>query len=176
MSISPQLFGRIADATGSWYHGNMKSIGMLLVILSVVSCGVGCAETRTYEVAVRNDTHQPVTIWLYKEGGPYEDGWKAPEDLAIESPSANEPIGGRIIGPGAIATAGPISGKFDSDASAVLRVYRGAHTFNELLAISRYSGDRINAHLLPGDNEFLITDRNFKLSLDPVAEIPSKGP
>jgi hypothetical protein len=153
----------------------MRSNAVLFVaILSGLAfSGLGCAETRTYEVAVRNDTHGPVTIWLYKDGGPYEDGWKSPEDLAIESPRANEPIGGRIIGPGSIATAGPISGHFDSDASAVLRVYRGSHTFNGLLAISRDSSDRINARLRPGDNQFVISDHNFKLSLEPVTDIAS---
>ena len=123
----------------------MKSTGVLITLLGCLSaCGLGCqAETRTYEVTVRNDTPEPVTIWLFKDGGPYEDGWKSPEDLAIESPKAGEPLGGRPIRPGAIASAGPISGHFDADSNAVLRVYRGAHSFNELLAIGSNSGDRV---------------------------------
>jgi hypothetical protein len=152
----------------------MKSIALSAILFGIITSALGCAaETRTYEVSVRNDTLTPVTIWLYKAGGPYEDGWKAPEDLAIESPKANEPIGGRIIGPGVVATAGPIQGHFDSDAAAMLRVYRGGHHFNELLAISADSGQRVDTKLKPGDNEFLITDRDVKLSLEPVDQIPA---
>jgi hypothetical protein len=114
-----------------------------------------------------------VTIWLFKAGGPYEDGWKSPEDLAIESPKSNEPIGGRIIGPHTLASAGPLLGQFNSDANAVLRVYRGAHSFNELLAIGSDGGDRVNAKLNKGNNRFIITDQDFKLSLDRVDEFPS---
>jgi hypothetical protein len=156
----------------------MKPIASLVLFFALISFGVGCdsSQTRTYEVSVRNDTHEPVTIWLLKEGGPYENGWKSPEDLAIESPKANEPIGGRVIRPGAIATAGPVNGRFNADSSAMLRVYRGAHSFNELLAISSNSGDRVNTRLRQGDNEFLITEHDFRLSLEPVAAIPSSQP
>jgi hypothetical protein len=154
----------------------MKSTALWLGLLCLVSSAIGCAETRYYSVAVKNQTHGPVTIWLYKEGGPYEDGWKSPEDLAIESPRANEPLGGRIIGPGTIATAGPLKGQFDSNSNAVLRVYRGSHTFNQLLAISQDSGDRISMHLKPGDNQFLISDENFKLSLVPTSGIADSAP
>jgi hypothetical protein len=154
----------------------MKSTAASLLLIALALGGLGCAQTRTYEVSVRNDTPEPVTIWLFKDGGPYEDGWKSPEDLAIESPKANEPIGGLIIRPGRIADAGPITGHFDSDATAVLRVYRGARRFDELLAMSGDSGDRINARLRPGENQFLITESNFKLSLEPVDQIPSTQP
>jgi hypothetical protein len=151
----------------------MKSVAAAPLLMSIIFCGLGCAQTRTYEVSVRNDTPGPVTLWLFKAGGPYENGWKSPEDLAIESPKANEPIGGRIIAPGAIASAGPVQGQFDSDSSAILRVYRGSHTFNQLLAIGASSGDRVEAPLHPGDNQFLVAEHHFKLSLDPVSEIPS---
>jgi len=155
----------------------MKSTGLMIASLIGLSfCGLGCAAERTYEVTVRNDTSGPVTIWLYKDGGPYEDGWKSPEDLAIESPKANEPIGGRVIAPNVVASAGPIKGQFDSDSNAVLRAYRGAHSFNELLAISGDSGDRIDTKLEPGNNSFLIKDRDSKLSFYRVNEIPSTQP
>jgi hypothetical protein len=128
----------------------------------------GCAETRTYQVSVRNETQQPVTLWLFKQGGPYEDGWKSPDDIAIDSPKDNEPIGGVVVPPGKIATAGPIKGQFNSDARAVLRVYRGAHPFNELLAIDRNSGDRKDAPLPQGASAFIIEDKDAKLSLEPM--------
>jgi hypothetical protein len=146
----------------------------LLVGLSV--CGLGCAGERTYEVTVRNDTPGPVLIWLYKDGGPSEDGWKSPEDLAIESPKANEPSGWRMIEPNVVVTAGPIKGQFDSDSNAVLRAYRGVHTFNQLLAINGQNGDRIDVKLSPGDNSFLIKDRDEKLAFYRVNEIPSTQP
>ena len=155
----------------------MKSTGLMIALLVGLSaCGVGCSDTRTYEVTVRNDTPEPVTIWLYKDGGPSEDGWQSPEDLAIESPKANEPIGGRVIGPNVVATAGPIKGTFDSDANAVLRAYRGAHSFNALLAISGDSGDRIDTKLEPGENSFLIKDRDQRLAFYRVQEIPRTQP
>jgi hypothetical protein len=150
---------------------------MLAVFACLVVCAIGCgAETRTYEVSVRNVTSGPVTIWLYKDGGPDEEGWKSPEDLAIDSPKADEPIGGRIIAPRVVATAGPVTGHFDADSNAVLRVYRGSHPFNELLAIGGDSGDRIDVKLFPSQNNFLIQDRDHKLLLYRVPEIPTGPP
>ena len=174
----PRRYCPVAERVRNWYDDGMKSTVVLVALLvSLSMCGLGCqAETRTYEVSVRNDTPEPLTIWLFKEGGPYENGWKSPEDLAIESPKANEPLGKVVIRPGAVADAGPVIGHFDSDSDAKLRVYRGAHSFNELLAISRDSGDRIEVKLRRGDNAFLITEHNLKLSLDPVAQIPSTQP
>jgi hypothetical protein len=155
----------------------MKSTGLIIALFIGLSfCGLGCSAERTYEVTVRNDTAGPVTIWLYKDGGPFEEGWKSPEDLAIESPKANEPIGGRVIRPNVVASAGPIKGQFDSDSNAVLRAYRGAHSFNELLAINGQSGDRIDVKLEPGDNSFLIKDRDSSLAFYRVNEIPSTQP
>jgi hypothetical protein len=150
---------------------------MLSVLACLSLCAIGCGpEARTYEVSVRNDTSGPVTIWLYKDGGPGEEGWKSPEDLAIDSPKANEPIGGRTIGPHIVATAGPVTGHFDSDSNAVLRVYRGSHPFNELLAINGDSGDRIDTKLFPSQNNYLIQDRDSKLVLYRVPEITAGPP
>ena len=144
----------------------MRLTATLVIAFMLVG---GCAETRTYQVSVRNDTPEPLTLWLFKAGGPYEDGWKSPDDIAVDSPRSNEPIGGVIVRPGKTATAGPLKGQFNSDARAVLRVYRGAHSFNELLAIGASSGDREDVPLPQGPSAFHVNEEASKLSIEPAA-------
>ena len=141
----------------------MKIVGssllLCLVAIALVTCG-GCtnAQTRTYQIKVENRSSKPVTVWLTKDGPPWEEGWKSPEDLAIESPKADEPIGGVVVPPGESRVTRDVKGKILPDVDAVLRVYLGQLTFNELLAVSRGSIDRKEVKLQPGPNIVVVTD------------------
>ena len=129
----------------------------LLPLCAALVLLVGCgAKTRTYDVSVTNDTSEPVTVWLTKDGPVYEKSWRSPEDLAIESP-AGARVAGVKIPPGQSATTGKMKGKFEEGTLAILRVYGGDYTFSELLAVSRNSLNRADIPIYPGVSRFSVT-------------------
>ncbi|HWP40901.1 MAG TPA: hypothetical protein VNL70_08240 [Tepidisphaeraceae bacterium] len=141
----------------------MRSDGLRLGLRGLLVCMllVGCSpkvQKRTYDVTVENRSARTITIWLTKNGPAWEQGWKSPEDLAIESPRADEPIGGVVVPAGKTASTGQRTGRFVGDTDAILRIYLGQHTFNELLAISRNHPGRMDVTLKPGTNWIIITD------------------
>jgi len=119
---------------------------------------VGCTSTRTYSVVVRNDSLQPMTLWLTKDGPPAELGWLSPEQLDRSGLAKNWPTDelGKVVPPGKVAELRPIEGHFDSGTSAVLRIYHGQLTFDHILAISQGSPNRADMMLEPGDNRIRI--------------------
>jgi hypothetical protein len=140
---------------------------------SVVAAAVlmaGCAQTRSYQVAVRNETAAPITVGFAKEeGGPYEPQWATPEEVAMEHPG--DPEHGWdsvVVPPGKTGAAGPLQGKFDTTAKASLRVYAGTGELNELLAISRGSPRRADVPLAPGRNALIVRDDGGKLKVERV--------
>lgn len=135
----------------------MKPLGLLLLAALLTGCTP--MQIRSYDLTVRNQTAQPLTIWLTKNGPAWERGWKSPEDLAIESPAASEPIAGVVVPPGRSARTGKVTGKFAPATDAVLRIYRGQRSFNELLAISRDSPDRID-YILPAGQSVLVVEQD----------------
>src|SRR4051812_25827283 len=72
---------------------------MRIVLLMCVVMAVGCARTETYDVTVKNELQQPVTIWLTKVGGSIESQWFSPEELAMGT-RPNERIAGAALAPG----------------------------------------------------------------------------
>src|SRR5687767_14880518 len=129
------------------------SIVSAALLLLLVGCG---GKTQTYDVSVSNDTQTPITVWLTKDGGPYEKHWRSPEDLAMESPGGSR-IAGVKIPAGQAAATGPVNGKFYEGAGAILRVYAGDYDFSALLAVSRGSPNRADVPLSPGVNRFSVT-------------------
>jgi hypothetical protein len=141
-------------------------IGVARVLLAAVLLGFGApgcssAQKRTYEVTVKNESTRPVTVWLTKNGPPYEQGWKAPEDLAIELPVGDERIAGVVVPAGRTASTGQVVGHFAPGVQAILRVYLGQKGFDEILAISRGSPDRMEIVLKPGANDILLKSDEF---------------
>jgi len=122
-------------------------------MLLLVGCG---GKVRTFDVSVSNDTTQPITVWLTKDGPPQEKTWRSPEDLAIESP-AGARIAGVTIPPGQSAATGKVKGRFAEGTVAILRVYGGDYTFSELLAVSRGSPNRADVPIYPGVSRFSVT-------------------
>ena len=128
------------------------------VVAAALAAGVGCTETRTYTVAVRNDLGRPVTVCLTKAYSPPEDGWESPEEAAGPGhPASDERPPGVVVRPGKTAREGPISGDFYRDRGrAVLRVYSGTPTLTQMNSISRGDLDRLDVDLRPGVNNLVV--------------------
>lgn len=144
----------------------MSSRCLLLLFLFLV---VGCrnVQTRVYDVHVKNESPGPILVWLTKDGPLWEEGWKSPEDLAVESPRMREPIAGVIVPPGQATSTGRIRGRFEPETQAILRIYNGEFTFNELLAMNREDPARTDVVLQPGINDLVVTHgRAGRLEID----------
>lgn len=145
----------------------------------LVAAVVGCSDTRSYQVAVRNETRDPITVGFTKEeGGPFEPHWATPEELAIATPDPNAPGRGWdsvVVPPGRTGAAGPIKGKFDGAAKAVLRVYGSKGPVDELLAISPGSPRRVDVPLAPGRNALIVRDDGGRLTVERVPVSPGKS-
>jgi len=133
-----------------------------IAVLSVVMLlHIGCSETRTYSISVKNETPRPLTLGLVKDAPPYNDpNWASPEDLAILHAHSDEQAWGVIVPPGKTGTAGPLDAKFSSDGNAWLRIYSGQLAVTDLLAISKDSPNRLDIRLKQGENNFIVSGRN----------------
>ena len=87
-----------------------------------------------------------MTIALTKDGPPFERLWAAPEDLAIESPKADEQHGYVVLPPGREADVS-VEGKFDRGTRGFLRVYRGEPDISGMIAIGPVSPNRLDVPL-----------------------------
>jgi hypothetical protein len=128
------------------------------IILAALLAGCG-GKSQSYQVIVHNASPKSLTVWLTKNGPPDEPGWRAPEDVALETLGAKEPLGGVIIPPGKTGETKPVRGTFPEGTDAVLRVYVGQLAFDDLLAVSKGSPNRIDVVLNPGTNELTVRDR-----------------
>lgn len=137
------------------------------LIFAILLC-VGCAnvEKRTYEITLKNDSSKYVVAWLTKNGPAYENGWKSPEEYAIEKPGAGDAFPFQTVPPGKTAFTGKIPGQFAPGVKAILRLYMGQHKFDEILAISPGSPDRIEVVLTPGVNELRVIDAGSGIKVE----------
>jgi hypothetical protein len=145
-----------------------------LIALALSALLSGCAQTRSYHVAVRNDTRDPITVGFAKEeGGPYEANWATPEQVAIGSPTYVERNWTSVVvPPGRTGVAGPIQGKFDKYARAFLRIYAATGELNDLLAISRGNPRRADVPLAQGKNALIVHEDLGKLIVERVPQPP----
>jgi hypothetical protein len=146
----------------------MKHHCHLFGALSAISLLVGCQSTYTanISVAIKNESEQPVTVWITKTGERNSD-WLAPEDLAM-APKP-EMINGVVIPPGKTGELGPMKGRFEADAVPVLRVYAGHLDYDHMLATSVESTLRVDVTLSDGINRLKVL-RGAKLDVVPAAE------
>ena len=126
---------------------------------------VGCADKRTYQIAVRNETKQPITVGVAKEGGKFEPEWRSPEEAAVRTGGDDEKgWDSVVVAPGKTGAAGPITGDFAGGAQAFLRVYAGELQLSDVLAVSRGSPSRVDVPLENGRNAIIIRDEGGKLA------------
>ena len=147
-----------------------------ICLISLAGLLAGCAQTRSYQVAVRNETAKPITVGFAKEeGGPFEPAWATPEQIAIETPSYAERNWDSVqVPPGKTGVAGPLEGKFDGTARPFLRVYAATGKLEDLIAISRGSPHRTDVLLTPGRNAIVIHEQDGKLVAERVQLPPPK--
>ena len=155
----------------------MKTSSILLLLFCVTNFGCASYQTRTYDVTVKNDSSDPVTVWLTKSGPPYESGWMAPEDIAVESPKApTKVISGLVIPPGKTGFTGPRKGQFEPSTSAILRVYGGQLNFDQLLASGRDDKNRIDWKLHPGTNDLVVSGPKDAIEVKESSAASSPSP
>jgi hypothetical protein len=148
-------------------------------LLSLLVFVVGCANsTRSYDLAIRNNSSKPLTLVGAKDGTPKEPVWTTPEDLMAGTNSANPSFGLGVVPPGKVATVSNLTGKFASGANAYLRIYAGDLSLGEVLKIGPGDPSRIDITLAPGQNVFVVKDQDDKgIELDmPGAVILSTQP
>lgn len=136
-------------------------------LLALLACGmvfVGCARTETFNITVRNDTPDPLTLALTKDGPPFERVWASPEELAVESPRNDEQHSYLLLPAGKEADVPAVTGRFDGDTRGYLRVYRGDLGISQMNAIGRQSHNRVDLPLRPGMNRFVIADVDGRLA------------
>ena len=129
----------------------------------------GCSTTRTYEVAVRNESTGPITVGMAKAGGKYEPQWASPEQAVVRTGSENEKGWPSIVvPPGKTGYTGPVKGDFSGGAEADLRAYAGELDLSDVLSISRGSPRRVDVPLQPGRNAIIIHDKEGHLVYERV--------
>jgi uncharacterized lipoprotein len=144
----------------------------------LVSLLAGCAQTRRYNVQVLNQTAEPITVGLAKEGGPFEQGLASPEAAALSTPSSDENVWrSTVVGPGRIADT-RVEGKFDGRSALLVRVYAGKRTLSDVLSISRGSTERSETVLQPEPalNKLVVTRQSGRIQIDPVDRLPAAQP
>ena len=148
------------------------SLAMSFPVLALLL--VGCAEKHTFQIAVRNETTQPLTAGLAKEGGKYEQQWASPEQAVLRTTGDDERgWDSVVVPPGETRSAGPVTGDFSGGAYAALRVYAGDLELSDVLSISRRSPDRLDVPLDPGRNAIIVREENGRLTYQRV-KVPQK--
>jgi hypothetical protein len=142
----------------------MRNRYSALIYLALLLAG-GCSSTVHFSIIVTNRLSEPVTVWLTKSQGPYEDGWVPPELVAARSSSADVHVGGVIVPPGQ-SRSSKITGTFSGNNRGVLRIYR-AQTLDAILAIDRGSTDRVDYSLPAGQTDIDVVNDNGQLAVTP---------
>jgi hypothetical protein len=153
----------------------LRGIGLLAVAALLAAIVTGCTRTEKFDVTVRNSTQSSLTLALTKDGPPFEAVWASPEDLAIQSPGADEKHGYVVLPPGKEGDVS-VEGKFDKGTRGYLRVYRGDLQVSEMNAIRSDSPNRVDLPLSPGRNVFVIVDTHGRLAEHRDGEASAPAP
>jgi hypothetical protein len=149
----------------------MSSIKIAFACLASLVLLDGCQsyEKRTYDVSVKNAGAGPITVWLTKDGEPYEYGWLSPEDVVIESPKEpKKEISGVVIPPGKTAETGQRLGRFKKETHAILRIYDGQLGIDKILA-THPGPSRVDLILQPGRSAFVVKSTEYGIDVQPTA-------
>jgi hypothetical protein len=133
------------------------------------SIAAGCGAQKSFDVSVKNQTTQPVTLWLTKDGPPAENGWLSPEQLAKIPQDSKPKYDLAIVPPGKTGYTGKLSGEFPEGTRAVLRVYPGAlELFHIAEAIKSGGVKHVDATLKPGGNKLAVVERDGQIAVEPA--------
>jgi hypothetical protein len=137
---------------------------------------VGCASRQSYEITLHNETTKPVTLWLTKDGGEIEEGWVSPEQLLASDHGDELTYDMQSVPPGKTGFTENISGHFEPanhahpPVHAVLRVYRGELSLDDILSDVKSQLPRTDYRLTPGKNDLAVTDESGKLIVAPTSD------
>ena len=115
----------------------------LFHLLAIGLLATGCASSReqTYHVTVVNEAGAPVTLWIAKEGQPFEAHWSTPSQWQSAREAGAIPDDAPSLGvelpPARRVELGPQSGRFRRDARAVLYVFSAPVSLEEMAATPR---------------------------------------
>ena len=149
----------------------MRHVKLFLLASLLLLPACASAEKRTCQITVKNETAHPLSLGLVKNGPPTEDGWIAPHEVAMMAPQLADRHWGWVLGPGETKTFGPYAGHFDPGTHAILRVYGGTPTIDEMLAFSKDDPERLDIYLWPGKNAYVIRFGNGRLEYR-VSDVP----
>lgn len=149
----------------------MRGMKKLIACLALVALVAGgCGSSKSYQVEVQNQTAQPVTLWLTKDGPPAEEGWHSPEELAAMPADARPGYDLAVVPPGKTGETGKVSGKFPSGTNAVLRVYQGGQELYHIIQSQQPGARRIeraDQPLKPGKNKLAVVEHHGRLVVEP---------
>jgi len=139
----------------------------LLLGVSLAALIAGCAsDKQVYQVVLDNRSDRPVTVWLTQSYEARDPQWMSPETMAIHSPRLHDSPNRVVVPPGKTASTSELKAKLASDTDAVLRIYIGERSFDELLAMSRDNPNRFDIVLKPGRNELVLREEDGRLVAD----------
>ena len=144
-----------------------KSIPCWLLVMMLAVCAGGCASS--YQVEVKNQTTQPVTLWLTKDGPPPEEGWYSPEQLATMPADLRPTYDLAIVPPGRTGATESMSGEFPRGTNPVVRVYAGAKELFHILEDAKAGTEqRVDKTLKKGMNRFVVVEAgDGKIAVEP---------
>jgi hypothetical protein len=145
---------------------------MRFSVVVLVLLATGCAAEHSFDVSIKNTTGNSLTIGLVKFGPPLQAKWASPEDFAIGTPMRPEARWGGLLPPEKIADIRQ-TGKFGQGSAAFVRIYSGDHTLSELLAMGRRDPGRLDLPITPGENMYVISTVEGKLTADRVRRKPA---
>lgn len=148
----------------------IRTLALLLPMFLLTACA---SPKATFQVAVKNDTKEPLSVGLVKVGGEVEAGWDGPEHVAMHAPMLADRKWGTLVKPGQVVTIGPQTGKFVEGTHAVLRVYAADATVDDLLGFSRRDSGRLDIMLWPGPSAYAIDRRDGALHYEHVSPEPA---
>ena len=127
---------------------------LLLSLLLLPACTQ--VEKRSFQFSLKNETATPLSAGLTKNGPPREEGWIAPHEVAMMAPQLSDRKWGWVIKPGETKMLGPFTGHFEPNVQAILRIYAGTPTIEEMVSFSRDDPERLDIYLWPGKSAYVI--------------------
>lgn len=152
----------------------MKCAIFLLPLL-LVSVACNRYERRTYDVTVINNSLGPITVGLTKNGPPFDGDWAAPEDVAVMNHRDSEAAWGLRLESGKRGQNKRVDARFAPQTLAVLRVYIGELTMDDILAASASAPNRRDVRLREGVSVVTVNETRGKVTIDVSRPAPAQA-
>jgi hypothetical protein len=138
----------------------------VLGLLALTGCSSGPPPT-AFAVKIMNLSGGPISAGFVKLRGQLEEGWVAPVDIVVNIPALGDRKWGTLINGAQTKVIGPVEGHFEPESVAMLRIYGGDGTVEDLTLVGPGDPDRVDKPLLPGNSSYVIIKRNGRLEARP---------